>query len=141
MSGNLFDLIFSRAPSREKTLLEFSDGTRMSYGEALDLSGRLANTLVLRGVEPGDRVAAQVEKSPQALILYLAVLRAGAVYLPLNTAYTLAELEYFLGDAEPRLVVCDPQTRAGLPGRKASAQSPGRSGPKSRRWVLTARVR
>jgi malonyl-CoA/methylmalonyl-CoA synthetase len=114
MSGNLFDLIFSRAPSREKTLLEFSDGTRMSYGEALDLSGRLANTLVLRGVEPGDRVAAQVEKSPQALILYLAVLRAGAVYLPLNTAYTLAELEYFLGDAEPRLVVCDPQIRAGL---------------------------
>jgi malonyl-CoA/methylmalonyl-CoA synthetase len=114
MSGNLFDLIFSRAPSREKTLLEFPDGTRMSYGEALDLSGRLANMLVLRGVEPGDRVAVQVEKSPQALVLYLAVLRAGAVYLPLNTAYTLAELEYFLSDAEPRLVVCDPQTRAGL---------------------------
>src|SRR6266487_2390910 len=112
MSGNLFDLIRSRVPSPDKVLLECSDGTRMSYGEALDLSGRLANILVLRGVEPGDRVAAQVEKSPEALILYLAVLRAGAVYLPLNTAYTLAELEYFLSDAEPKVVVCDPARRA-----------------------------
>ncbi len=57
---------------------------------------------------PGDRVAVQVEKSPEAIFLYLACLRAGAVFLPLNTAYTLAELGYFFGDAEPRLVVCDP---------------------------------
>ena len=64
-------------------------------------SGRLANTLLELGVRPGDRVAAQVEKSPEALMLYLGGLRAGAVYLPLNTAYTPAELEYFLGDAEP----------------------------------------
>ena len=114
MSGNLFDLIGSRAPSPDKTLLELADGRRLSYGDALAWSGRLANILVLRGVEPGDRVAAQVEKSPEALILYLAVLRAGAVYLPLNTAYTLAELEYFLSDAEPKVVVCDPNKRAGI---------------------------
>src|SRR5216684_4314221 len=114
MSGNLFDLIRSHAPSRDKVLLELADGRQLSYGDALAWSGRLANILVLRGVEPGDRVAAQVEKSPEALILYLAVLRAGAVYLPLNTAYTLAELEYFLSDAEPKVVICDPKKRAGI---------------------------
>ncbi|TMJ26627.1 MAG: malonyl-CoA synthase, partial [Alphaproteobacteria bacterium] len=114
MSGNLFDLIRSRVPSPDKVLLELADGRQLSYSDALAWSGRLANILVLRGVEPGDRVAALVEKSPEALILYLAALRAGAVYLPLNTAYTLAELEYFLSDAEPKVVVCDPNKRAGI---------------------------
>jgi malonyl-CoA/methylmalonyl-CoA synthetase len=65
-------------------------------------------------VKPGDRVAVQVEKSIEAVVLYLAAVRAGAVYLPLNTAYTLAELEYFVGDAEPKLVVCDPGKREGI---------------------------
>ena len=114
MSGNLFDLLRSHRPSPQKALLEVPDGRRLSYEEVFAWSGRVANVLVLRGVEPGDRVAVQVEKSPEAVILYLAVLRAGAVYLPLNTAYTLAELEYFLGDAEPKLVVCDPKKRAGV---------------------------
>ena len=77
------------------------------------LSGRLANVLAARGVKPGDRVAVQVEKSVPALVLYLATVRAGAVYLPLNTAYTLAELEYFIGDSEPSLVVCDPGKQDG----------------------------
>ena len=67
-----------------------------------------------RGVVPGDRVAVQVEKSADAIMLYLACLRAGAVYLPLNTGYTLAELEYFIGDAEPRVVVCAPEKQAAL---------------------------
>ena len=114
MSGNLFDLLSSRAPAPDKALLELADGRQLSYGEALAWAGRVANILVLRGVEPGDRVAVQVEKSPEALILYLAALRAGAVYLPLNTAYTLAELEYFLSDAEPKVVVCDPGKRAAI---------------------------
>jgi malonyl-CoA/methylmalonyl-CoA synthetase len=80
----------------------------------LDRTGQLANALVLAGVEPGDRVAVQVEKSVENFLLYLAALRAGAVYLPLNTAYTLSELDYFIGDAEPKLVVCDPSKRDGL---------------------------
>ena len=109
MSANLFELLRSHAPRSEKTLLELPDGRQLSYGDAIAWAGRVANVLVLRGVEPGDRVAVQVEKSPEAVILYLATLRAGAVYLPLNTAYTLAELEYFIGDAEPKLVVCDPK--------------------------------
>jgi malonyl-CoA/methylmalonyl-CoA synthetase len=70
--------------------------------------------LVSRGVKPGDRVAVQVEKSVANIVLYLGTVRAGAVYLPLNTAYTLNELDYFIGDAEPSLVVCDPSKAEGL---------------------------
>jgi len=114
MSDNLFDLIRSRITNPDKTLLESADGVRLSYADMYELTGRIANILVLRGVEPGDRVAVQVEKSPSNLMLYLATLRAGAVYLPLNTAYTLAELDYFIGDAEPKVVVCDPSKRDGL---------------------------
>src|SRR5262249_36907615 len=73
-----------------------------------------ANVLVSRGVKPGDRVAAQTEKSVEGLVLYLATVRAGAVYLPLNTAYTLNELDYFITDAEPSLVVCDPSKPEGI---------------------------
>jgi malonyl-CoA/methylmalonyl-CoA synthetase len=72
---------------------------------------RLAAALVSLGVAPGDRVAVQVEKSAANLILYLAVIRAGGVYLPLNTAYTRSELSYFIADAEPALIVCDPGVR------------------------------
>ena len=66
------------------------------------------------GVKPGDRVAVQAEKSPAALALYLACLRAGAIFLPLNTAYTPAELDYFLGDAGATLAVVDPVAVQGL---------------------------
>ncbi|MGB8529137.1 MAG: AMP-binding protein, partial [Rhodoplanes sp.] len=114
MSGNLFDLIRSRIASADKTLIETASGERISYGDMLARSGRLAQALVRRGVGPGDRVAVQVEKTPENLMLLLATLRAGAVYLPLNTAYTIAELDYFIGDAEPTLVVCDPAKRDGV---------------------------
>jgi malonyl-CoA/methylmalonyl-CoA synthetase len=114
MSNHLFDLFRSRMPPLDRTLVETSNGRRFTYGDALDLSGRMANRLVALGVAPGDRVAVQVEKSPEAVLLYLACLRAGAIYLPLNTAYTLAELDYFIGDAEPRLFVCAPAKLAAL---------------------------
>jgi malonyl-CoA/methylmalonyl-CoA synthetase len=120
MSANLFELIRRRMPAPEARLMETADGRTLTYGDMLAHTGRIANTLVLRGVEPGDRVAVQVEKSPEALMLYLATLRAGAVYLPLNTGYTLAEIEYFLGDAEPRLVVCDPARHAAMADLAAS---------------------
>src|SRR6202162_452617 len=74
----------------------------------------MANLLVSSGVKPGDRGAAQTEKSVPGLVLYLATVRAGTVYLPLNTAYTLNELEYFITDAEPSLVVCDPAKAEGI---------------------------
>ncbi|WP_165222716.1 malonate--CoA ligase [Affinirhizobium pseudoryzae] len=113
MSNHLFDAI-RKGLQPEAPFIETKAGRIWSYGDMLSLSGRLANTLIALGVTPGDRVAVQVEKSPEALMLYLACVRAGAVYLPLNTAYTLTELDYFIGDAEPRLVVCSPKSREGL---------------------------
>ncbi|KGF70926.1 malonyl-CoA synthase [Hoeflea sp. BAL378] len=88
------------------------DGRRFTYGDVEDVSGRFANVLLGLGVRPGDRVAVQVPKSIEAIMLYLAVVRAGAVFLPLNTGYTPAEIEYFLGNATPRIFVCDPGKRA-----------------------------
>ena len=108
MANHMFDAIRAAAGAGDQPFIETLDGRRWSYGDMLALSGRLARRLVDRGVAPGDRVAVQVEKSAEALMLYLACLRAGAVYLPLNTAYTLAELDYFVGDAEPRLLVVAP---------------------------------
>ncbi|MEO5759498.1 MAG: AMP-binding protein, partial [Mesorhizobium sp.] len=108
MSNHLFDAFRSRMPAPERLLMESDDGRSLTYGDMLARSAQLAHALLQLAVEPGDRVAVQVEKSPEAVLLYLACLRAGAVFLPLNTAYTLTELEYFFGDAEPRLVVCDP---------------------------------
>ncbi len=107
MSNHLFDAIRNAAPADTATFIE-DKARRWTYGDMLDASARLARCLVDMQVRPGDRVAVQVDKSAQALMLYLACIRAGAVFLPLNTAYTLAEVEYFLGDAEPRLLVCDP---------------------------------
>ncbi len=112
MTGNLFEKICATAPNRDRTFIETHDGRVVSYGDLFDASGRYANALRTVGVEFGDRVAVQVDKSPECVLLYLACLRLGAVYLPLNQAYTLAELEYFIGDSEPRLVVCAPE-RAG----------------------------
>ncbi len=114
MNANLFQRISDAVADTAKVAIETSAGRRYTYEDLILGSGRFANALVDRGVKPGDRVAVQVEKSVEAVILYLACLRAGAVYLPLNTAYTLAELEYFIGDAEPALVVCDPKMREGL---------------------------
>jgi malonyl-CoA/methylmalonyl-CoA synthetase len=111
MTGNIFSIIAKAASDTSKTFIETSAGRIISYAEAFATAGRLANTLMASGVTPGDRVAVQVEKSPDALLLYLACARAGAIYLPLNTAYTLAELEYFIGDAEPHMVVCAPDRR------------------------------
>src|SRR5215218_5159630 len=114
MNANLFDRLERSIIEPTKTAITTPAGETISYADLTALSGRLANVLVARGVKPGDRVAVQVEKSVPALILYLASVRAGAVYLPLNTAYTLAELEYFIGDAEPSLVVCDTAKREGI---------------------------
>jgi malonyl-CoA/methylmalonyl-CoA synthetase len=108
MVSYLFDQFAARVPGPERPFITTSGGRVLSYGGLLALSARLAHALVAFGVKPGDRVAVQVDKSPEAIALYLACLRAGAVYLPLNTAYTRAEIEYFVGDAEPALFVCAP---------------------------------
>lgn len=108
MSANLYDLIRTSAPQLDKIAIDCTEGPSLSYGELFDRAGQAANALLALGVRPGDRVAAQVDKSSDMIVLALACYRAGAVLLPLNTAYTLAELEYFLADAKPALVVCRP---------------------------------
>ena len=113
MTNHMFDAIRDASSRRDSLFVEAAAGRRWTYGDMLDFSGRLASRLVELGVQPGDRVAAQTEKSVEALMLYLACLRAGAVYLPLNPAYTLPELDYFVGDAEPRVVVVAPEKAAG----------------------------
>jgi malonyl-CoA/methylmalonyl-CoA synthetase len=89
----------------DRLLLQTPGGRRVSYGEMNALVDRIATALAHRAVLPGDRVVAQVEKSPAAIALYLACLRIGAVFVPLNTAYTAAEIDYFLGDADPKVAV------------------------------------
>jgi malonyl-CoA/methylmalonyl-CoA synthetase len=114
VSNHLYSAIESAIPDRAKSLIELADGKHISYGDLFSLVEKLASYIIRRGVKPGDRIAVQVEKSWQNLALYLAVVRAGAVYLPLNTAYPLAELEYFLDDAEPSIVITQPGSEEGV---------------------------
>ena len=113
MSG-VFSELFPAGEALERRFLRTDTGREISYAQAAEQSAQLAHALVALGVQPGDRVAVQVEKSPESVLLYLATLRAGAVYLPLNPAYTAAEIEYFLRDAEPALFVCAPERRESL---------------------------
>lgn len=113
-NANLFSRLFDGLDDSSRLAIETQDGAHISYGDLIARAGQMANVLVARGVKPGDRVAVQVEKSVANIVLYLATVRAGALYLPLNTAYTLNELDYFIGDAEPSLVVCDPAKAEGL---------------------------
>ncbi|MGX1787333.1 malonate--CoA ligase [Bosea sp. NPDC055332] len=108
MGNYLFDLIKARMPAPTAPFAFLDDGRTYTYADMVAVSARFATALVALGVKPGDRVAVQVEKSIEALMLYLGTVRAGAIFLPLNTAYTPAEIEYFLGDAEPAVFVCDP---------------------------------
>ena len=113
-NANLFSRLFDGLDDPHRLAIETLDGRHISYGELIARAGQIANVLVSRGVKVGDRVAVQVEKSVENLVLYLATVRAGAVYLPLNTAYTLNELDYFITDSEPSLVVCDPLKADGI---------------------------
>lgn len=120
MNGNLYARFAARFPKdRARHFIDVprSDGApgiHYTYGDLDSISGRFARLIADLGAKPGDRLVAQTEKSPEALFLYLACLRAGVIYVPLNTAYRPAELEYFLGDAEPRILVCDPGAHASL---------------------------
>lgn len=95
-----------------KPLMTLPDRRQISYAQLAEQSCRLAQAALSLGVQRGDRILAQVDKTPQAVALYLACLRIGAIFVPMNTAYTQAELEYFLGDTAPALAVVRPQMQA-----------------------------
>jgi len=109
---NLFDTLSARFPAdHARPFAWLEDGTCVTYGDMVAGSARYAVALDACGVRPGDRVMVQTPKSIEMLMLYLASLRAGAVFVPLNTAYTAGELGYFIEDAEPALFVSDPARR------------------------------
>ena len=111
--GNpLFDAFVAGRARGNGSLLERDDGQALGDEAFLDMTSRFAGALRAAGVEPGDRVAVQVGKSAEALALYVACARAGAVFLPLNTAYTEPELAYFVSDAEASVVVLGPDDAA-----------------------------
>ncbi len=97
------------ADGPDRVAIETEDGVLFTYGELDRTVARTVIALFEAGLQPGDRVAAQVQKSVASLFVYLACLRAGLVYLPLNTAYQSSELDYFLRDAEPGLILVEPE--------------------------------
>jgi malonyl-CoA/methylmalonyl-CoA synthetase len=134
MNRSLFAAI-ATAHHDERPALLTHDGRSFSYAALIAYSGQVAHQLVGAGIKPGDRVAVQVEKSAEALLVYLACLRTGAVYLPLNVAYTPTEVAYFLADAEPALFIVDPsaeqkgtQLATAIGGRVLTLSADGREG-------------
>ncbi|MFZ1467934.1 MAG: malonyl-CoA synthase [Paracoccaceae bacterium] len=108
MPNTLYDALFAPLADRKTALLMLDGGQYISGAAFAQMVAKAGHALIEAGVQPGDRVAAQVAKSPEALALYGATVGVGAVFLPLNPAYTTVEIDYFLGNATPRLVVCDP---------------------------------
>ena len=131
MSANLYELLASRFPAdRSVPCFILADGTEISYGALESAAARVAARLVAEGVKPGDRVALQAEKSAEVIMVYLGVLMAGAVFVPLNAAYTKSEVDYFLKDAKPRIFITDPpafvrDTEGGPMLAQAVAREPG----------------
>ncbi|HEY1281674.1 MAG TPA: AMP-binding protein, partial [Acidimicrobiales bacterium] len=115
VTDTLAALFARRRPAPSTVFIDVPDGQTVTYGDADRESARLAGALGQLGVRPGDRVAVQVEKSPAMILLYLACVRAGAVLLPMNPAYTDDEVAYLVDDAEPTVVVQEPE-RAGPSG-------------------------
>jgi malonyl-CoA/methylmalonyl-CoA synthetase len=106
-SVNLYQALRTAFPSDlDNTAVETDSGLFYTWRDLDAGSAKLANFLQSLDLPPGARIAVQVDKSVEALMLYLATLRAGLVYVPLNMAYQSAEMAYFIGDAEPDVVVC-----------------------------------
>ena len=114
MNHNLYALFEARFRAwRDAPCLRLPGREDWRYSDLEERVAKAAGALAALGVGPGDRVVAQTEKTPEALALYLGCLKVGAVYVPLNTAYTATEMRYFLSDAEPALLVCDPSDKVG----------------------------
>ncbi|MFA8385161.1 MAG: malonyl-CoA synthase [Pelagibaca sp.] len=108
MANPLYNSLFAPHEGKATPFLHLPDGRTITHAAFLDLVGQMANALAELGVMAGERVAVHVEKSSEALALYAACVKSGAVFLPLNTAYTPAELSYFVEDSGAELFLCDP---------------------------------
>lgn len=114
MSNHLHDLMTGPRFDTDKVVLHFGNGTGWTRQQLFDRVARYAAVLQSLGLQAGDRVCLQVEKSVETVALTLGAVQAGVIFNPLNTAYTTAEISYFIGDAEPKLLVCDPSKRDAL---------------------------
>ena len=121
MSNPLYDRLFGAHAGSERDFIILADGRSITYDAFLRMSARFANAIASLGVAPGDRLAAQIEKSPEALAIYAACAAAGVIFLPLNTAYTAAEVSYFVDNAEAKLLLCDAAAEEALKPVAATA--------------------
>jgi malonyl-CoA/methylmalonyl-CoA synthetase len=117
----LYDALFGRHAGRRTPFLILDDGRVISHADFLARAARFAGEIAALGLEPGDRLAAQIEKSPDALAVYAACAQAGVIFLPLNTAYTAAEVSYFVENSGAKLFLCDPAKVAVLAPVAAAA--------------------
>ncbi|GAA0775692.1 malonyl-CoA synthase [Roseibium denhamense] len=114
MANPLFDQLFGKHAGKTTPFLHLASGAILTHAEFLGQAAQIAHALTEFGLKPGDRLAAQIEKSPEALALYAACAQAGVIFLPLNTAYTVDELTYFIENSGAALVVCDARSEAAL---------------------------
>lgn len=127
MTESLFAALLDVGASGDP-FLTVPGGVSLTYGEVADRSAQLAGALAAAGVERGDRVVVQIDKSPDAIALYLACLRSGVIFIPINTAYTDAEVQYFVDDADASLLVCTPARSATLASTARQVESLGSDG-------------
>ncbi|SNR51779.1 malonate--CoA ligase [Puniceibacterium sediminis] len=116
MANPLYDTLFGRHAGKSTVFLHLPDGATLTHDAFLRLAARIAHVLTDLGLKPGDRLAAQIEKSPEALAVYAACVQAGVVFLPLNTGYMGEEIRYFVENSGAKLLLCD--------ATKAEALSP-----------------
>ncbi len=122
MNKNHYALLRDRfIPMEDRVFLQLPEGKNWTYGDMDRLSGRFARAFRDLGVNAGDRIVTQVEKSAAAVAVYLACLRTGAIFVPLNTAYTLTEVDYFLKDAAPAIYLCTPERFLQMQARDVNA--------------------
>ena len=114
MPNLLYDALFQPHEKSGKIFLILRDGREISFEAFLATAARFAHVMAEAGIAVGDRVALQARKSPEALAVYAACVAMGAVFLPLNTAYTPAEIGYFVTDSGARLLICDGASRTAL---------------------------
>ena len=137
-NANLFAALRAAFPADlDAVAVETDDGLVYRWRDLERASAMIANLLDSLELQPGARIAVQVEKSVEAMLLYLATLRAGYVFLPLNTAYQSAEIEYFIGNAEPAVVVCSSANFGWVEHDRARRPARGTCS----RWTTTAPAR
>lgn len=114
MGNPLYDTLFGQHVGSSAVFLQLEDGASVTYADFLEMAAQYAGLLGKLGLNSGDRVAAQIAKSPQALAVYAACAQAGLVFLPLNTAYTATEVSYFVEDSGARILLCDQENSEAL---------------------------